>query len=451
MHIIINTLLVIIALAIYIKRPKMFFLYWISIYPFVLPIVYLFLNPFLTPIEETFEPVLITYPGVILFLMFFLAFPKLGCPKLWVIMLPLSFLILFVSLKNIIIGLDIHALYDNVRDIIWIVAPSFLLITNKKVRPNRNSFIHYIFLFVLIQSIFCLLNLCGIKIYGNSSVDWEENLICGTFMRYNHMANYLSIYYLILMYEYMEHKRIERKIFLIMAVVIGTIILLSGSRMTLLLFSFVSIFFVLIYKSWKYSIASLFAIASFVGIYIIGNDSFDGQKADGGTGFERNAIGIINLVNSDDISKGSTIDMSATVLYEYFKSPLTGNGKSYRKEYYYGKPDDTYHNEFIFKTDARLAFMFVEFGLFGIVLYTLLFISLFKSGHLYGEEHKKSFYWGLGIYFLLFSVTDPGFWEKVIFSIVFVYVFSTIKSDRNRISKRAIINSNPLINKNNDQ
>ena len=110
--------------------------------------------------------------------------------------------------------------------------------------------------------------------------------------------------------------------------------------------------------------------------------------------------------------------------------PILGNGRSYRKDYYYGKPTEAYNNEGSFKVDARLAFMFVEYGIIGLSLFFFLFFSIFKGCFMYIEEHKKVIYVGAMIYFLLNSITDSGFWDYIIFSSVLIYVFS-INNNKN--------------------
>jgi hypothetical protein len=156
----------------------------------------------------------------------------------------------------------------------------------------------------------------------------------------------------------------------------------------------------------------------------MGNDSFFGQGGNEGTGLERNVIGIVNVSNSDDLSEGSTLEMSAYILFSHYNSPLVGNGKGYRPEYYYGDPTDTYKNEFIYRTDARLAFMLVDYGIIGLLLFFYLYATLFKGCYLYGEEKTKYLYVGAFVYFFLYSLTDNGFWDYVIFSVIFVYAFS---------------------------
>ena len=226
-----------------------------------------------------------------------------------------------------------------------------------------------------------------------------------------------------------------------MAFIIGLIILMSGSRMSLFLFAFTSFYFFSVFYQNKKIVFTIVLTSIFLSFYYLkGNESFSGQNADEGTGLERNVIGVVDLANSEDLSEGSTLSMSAKVLFLYFNSPYMGNGQLYREGCYYGDPTDpkdTYNNADIYKTDARLAFMFVEYGIIGLCIFFYLFFSMFKGCYLYSEEHRKALYLGTGLFFLLFSITDNGFWDYLIFSSIFIYVFSE-KHISNEITTRLI-------------
>lgn len=415
---------------IYFAQPQRFFLYWLSIQPFVLPIIFVFFGGSMMPIEDNYMPKLYfsyqnTFSGLML-LLFCVSYVrnKEKTKFLKVIQFPLLFILSFITFQHLLVGFRLGTLYHNVIDVLWSCAPFILLLIDKRVRPNREKLIRFIKIFVLVQFLFSVLNLFGFRIYGVISGIFDDELICGTFTRYNHMTNYLAVFFYVLSNEYFECKKISRKSYLIMTLLIGSLILYSGSRMALILFAFSLLFFFLHYHGKKAGILTLIGIISLFSIYIIGNDNFIGQKGDEGTGIERNIIGIVNLSNSDDLSEGSTLAMSAYILFTHFNSPLVGNGKSYRPEYYYGDPTDTYKNEFIYRTDARLAFMLVDYGIIGLLLFFYFYATLFKGCCLYSEEKSKYLYVGAFIYFFLFSLTDNGFWDYVVFSVLFIYVFS---------------------------
>lgn len=429
-------IIILVGLTIYFVKPKLFFIYWLSIQPVFIPFFYILFKSSFTPFQDKLYPVYTGFAELFSYLILILSFfsilkTKRVIRKVGVIIIPVVLLLLFLIIQNITVGFHINALSLNVRKVLWSVAPFLLLISNEKVRPKRATFVNYIYFFVSLQLFFCCLNLFGFRIYDILIESYAASLVCGTFAGFNVMANHLAIFFFILTYEYLECKGIKRRQYYLMAYLIGLMIAMSGSRMCLLLFTFTIFYFIFNYKSKKYFLAVLFISACFIGVYIIGNKSYIGERADDGTGFERNLIGIIDLANSDDLSEGSTLSMSAYLLLFEFNSPLFGNGEAFRSSYFYGDPDITeYKNENVYQVDARLAFMLVEYGILGLSLFFYLYGSIFKGCHLYSEEHRKSLYWGAGLYFLFFSFTDPGFWDLLMFSVLPIYVFSIKKKNK---------------------
>ena len=433
--IVLYIILVIIGFAIYFVKPKYFFLYWLSIQPYILPIFFVLFESEFTPVQDNFLPLYFDFPdklSTLMIFLFILSYLRNGrdVKSFKFLRLPLILLISFMLFQNILVGFNLYALYANIKVILLSLAPLALLIVDERLRPSRESLFHFISVFVFVQSLFCLLNFSGISIYGDVTGGFDEHLICGTFTRYNHMANYLAIFFFILTYECFGRRGIGRKKYFMLSSIIGLLIVLSGSRMTLLLFGFTAYFFFCLFQSKKVVVATFLMSAYLFSSLIIGNDNFYGEVADEGTGLERNLIGVIDLANSDDITEGNTLSMSAKIFLFYYKSPLMGNGKAFRPEFYYGHPTDTYNNEGIFRTDARLAFMFVEYGVMGLGLLLLMFAYIFRGCYLFSEEKSKALYWGAGVYFLLFSITDNGFWDYLIFSSVLIYVFSTKQIDK---------------------
>ena len=193
--------------------------------------------------------------------------------------------------------------------------------------------------------------------------------------------------------------------------------------MTLILVTLTLFFFFYVTKSKRTVVLNFFAIGLLFSSYVIGNDSYFNQNEDSDNGLHRNLSGIINMINSDEISEENTLYYSAYLLIEKFQSPLWGNGKAYRNNSYYGHSTDTF-NEFTYRTDARLAFMLVEYGLIGLGLYLIIYIFIFKECYKYSAENKVYLYLGAGIYFLLFSLTDNGFWDYIQFPSFLIYVYS---------------------------
>lgn len=420
-------------MAIYFVRPKMFFFYWLSIQPYILPVFFILFKDSMMPMMDNYLPNLyFRYPdtmtGLMLLLFCVSYIREKGSRTLMkVILLPLILISTFLFLQNIIVGFQPRSLYVNIISILRNIAPFILLLIDKRLRPNRESVVKFIKVFVYVQFCFSILNYLGFRIYGDVTGFFDDSLICGTFTRYNHMTNYLASFFFILSNEYYECHGIKRKSFYLMSFLIGLLIVMSGSRMTLILFVFTAFYFFIIHQGKMKAILTLIIGSAMLGSFLIGNVKFGGQAANEGTGLERNLIGVVDLANSDDITEGNTLSMSAKIFLFYYNSPLMGNGKAFRPEFYYGHPTDTYNNEGIFRTDARLAFMFVEYGVIGLFLFLLLYFATFKGSYMYSEEKRKILYIGAFIYFLLFSLTDNGFWEYVQFSVLFIYVFSIQK------------------------
>lgn len=429
-------ILLLLGLILYFIRPKMFFIYWLSIQPYILPVFFILSPSSFTPVEDNFLPLYFGYPvslGNLMLVLFIVALLRVKghVDNLKILVPPIMVMIVFLFFQSIWIGFNISALYTNYRWLLFSIAPFILLYIDKRTRPHRYSLLKFIHFFIIVQSIFCVLNLLGYRIYGDISGIFDDNLVCGTFTRYNHMANYLATFYLIVTYEFYEGKLIKRKNYLFMTIFIGGLILISGSRMNLILYTFIFLFFFFINHRVKYSILIFIAFFSAFCVYFIGNRSYSGQSGDEGTGFERNIIGITNLSNADDISEGNTLALSAYLLADKFESPLIGNGQAFRKNSYYDVTDEI--NEDAFKTDARLVFMLVEYGIIGLLLFLFIYFVIFKGTYMYSYEHKRRLYLCAFIYFLLFSLTDNGFWDYTQFSIVLIYAFSIKMNEKRNI------------------
>lgn len=426
-------LLLMAGIVVYYVKPQYFFLYWLAIQPYILPVFFILFKESLMPMDNYLPNLYFQYPYPfcnLILLFFFITYVNDNKERkpLIAILKPLLLLLFFLIIQNFIYGFRPGVLYINIINVFENIAPFVLLLISKSVRPNRDSFIRFIFIFVYIQFFFSLLNLMGFRLYEDISGLSEDSLIAGTFARYNHMANYLAIFFFVLTYEYYVCNRLKVKTYYLMAFLIGLLIAISGSRMNFILYAFTLLLFFCISHGKKVAVLTSIVVASVFSLYVIGNEAFFGQKDWEGTGFERNLIGVIDLANSDDLSEGSTLALSAYLLIDKLNSPVIGNGKAYRGENFYGHLTDTW-NEDIYRTDARLAFMLVEYGIVGLFLFLFLFASAFKGCLLYSGEKRRSLYWGAFLYFILFSLTDNGFWDHVVFSVLFIYAFS-VKSDK---------------------
>lgn len=413
-----------VGLLVYFVKPKWLFLYWLSMQPFILA-VYFFFFPAQAGPDLLLHPIYFGYTKPLSYLVVFICILSLVKKKKELlhitVVIPIVLLSLFMVFQFVYKNSTVSGLYGNIKDVIFCSAPCLLLILCPKVRPNRNSVITFICFFVIVQLVFCIMNSFGFRIYSAAFdySDFSNNLISGTFARYNHMTNYLSSFFLVLLYAYFEDRSINKLLFIITSLIIGTIILFSGSRMSIVLFVFLSLFYVF-YHNRKHIVKLSLVVLLLIVIFplLANNDLFYGQKEDSGTGFERNVLGITNIINSSDLSEGSTIAYSLYLFNYKSTDILFGNGVSYSNHKYY--EDNVFTDVGAYKSDARYAFMIVEYGIIGFMLYMMLFYLMFKQ--LVIRFHKKQLLLYVCLcYYLLFGVTDEGFFDIMQCSIPFIY------------------------------
>lgn len=422
----VNLLFVIVGLLVYLRKPKSFFFYCMSIQPYFMPFIYLPLQS-LTD-TDTIISINVGFMRSLSILMLILSIISLMKNKELLknfkeLLLPYLLLIFFLIYQNFSVGFHFGALSQNVKEASYIIAPFLLIMADKRVTPDRNTFILFIEWFVGIQLFFCFLNLLGFRWYGKIHGDaFDDSLICGTFTRYNHMANYLATFFLVLSNEFFKNNGITKEKYIVLSFFIVVMIVISGSRMTTVLIAFVVFYHLVIYKRHNLltiACVMIFVYAGWKGI--MGNQNYLGIDSNDGEGIERTVSGIVNVANSDDLSEGSTLFLTAILLDSFFESPIKGNGRALRQSDFYYISKEA--NEDLFPTDARLVFMLVEYGVVGFSLFMFLFYSIMKCSCVYGSENDKLFYIGAFLFFLLFTVTDDGFFDKMQFLIVTVYAF----------------------------
>lgn len=427
-------LIYIIGLSLFFWKPKIVFLYWLLIMPVFLPIYFFFY-----PVYDatTFYDLYFNYKTPLAYLAITIFCLTILEKKLYLkdikgIVIPMICLFMFLVLQNFLRGFHVKGLFWNIRAVVFFVAPLFALLINKKVRPEFHDLKLTMVFIIVLQLLFSVLNLLGYHIYPSYEDDFSDHLISGTFARYNHMTNYICTMYMFISLEYFNEKSISRFFFVLLTIISGLLILFSGSRMCLILFVLIFGYFTFKIMKRKKIFLMIFlgGVLAFISL-IIGNNTFAGQNADEGTGFERNLIGIINLANSTDLSEGSTLGGSFYLFLYKSDHLLLGNGMAYRMSNYYLESDTVY--ESVFLTDARLAFMIVEYGIIGLALFAFLIISMMVFGSKVHTPPYRNLLWLPLTYYFLFSITDEGVFDIVLFSMLFIYLFS-IKKGNNKIN-----------------
>lgn len=145
------------------------------------------------------------------------------------------------------------------------------------------------------------------------------------------------------------------------------------------------------------------------------------KEADKGTGMERNIAGLSSFMQNDLDDDDSTVSLSFYLLAFYFNNPVFGNGYAYMG-------DDAYVvnstiNQSAFSADARIAYMIVEYGIVGVLVFILIYVGIYKSLINSGLIKDKRLYRIAYAYFFICTLTEGGFFDLGLFSMLYVYGF----------------------------
>lgn len=415
----------------YLKKPNVLCIYWLSLQPIVMPLfVLLFARDLDT---ESFDKLYFSYPvGVnyLFILILLLELTQKQLPKFEVksILLPIALLVLFLIIQGLFTHFSLPSIVRNSILAFNTVCPLLLLILDEKFRPNSIALRKFVIFVVGLQVVFCILNVFGITIYPllNQEESFANHLISGTFGRYNHMTNYLTTLYLFIIYDYYEKKGISDFYFLLLSAVIGVIVLFSGARMSLVLLIFTFFMFFFVYKRhhiWKLLILFVFLFVGWK--FLMQSEVVSNKEADEGTGMERNIAGLSSFIQNDLDDDDSTVSLSFYLLAFYFNNPVLGNGYAYMGEDAYVVNSSI--NQSAFMADARIAYMIVEYGIVGVFLYVIMYLGIYKSLTNYSTDGDKRFYKMAFLYFFICTLTEGGFFDIGLFPMLYIYAFQKQK------------------------
>ena len=411
----------------YLKKPNVLCIYWLSLQPIVMP---LFVLIFARDLDtESFDKLYFSYPvGVnyLFIIILLLELTQKQLPKFEVksILLPIVLLVFFLIIQGMFTHFSLPSIVRNSILAFNTVCPLLLLIIDERFRPNSIALRKFVIFVVSLQVLFCILNVFGVTIYPllNQEESFANHLISGTFGRYNHMTNYLTTIFFFISYDYYENKGINDFNFILLSIVIGVIVLFSGARMSLVLFLFTLFVFFFIYKRhhvWKLLI--LFVVF-FVGWrFLMSSEVVSNKEADKGTGMERNIAGLSSFMQNDLDDDDSTVSLSFYLLAFYFNNPVFGNGYAYMGEDAYVVNSSI--NQSAFLADARIAYMIVEYGIVGVLVFFIIYLGVYKSLINSSTIRDKRLYKIAYAYFFICTLTEGGFFDIGIFSMLYIYGF----------------------------
>lgn len=398
-------------LVVYILKPRMLFIYWMFVQPVLVPIVlYLFpinvFDIFFSIYDQTYRALALLF----LFVMIneILKGHKLRCKELMFYAAILVFYLFLIQYPNVN--------FNNITMIFCYIAPCILLSMNKNLCPEKEIILKAIVFLIILQGVFCLLNVTGFTVYSVSRQIGDSKYLQGTFPRYNHMTNVLTTIFAILAFELFGEKK-KKNIVRLMAVVVGLIVCFSGAKMSVAQYFYVLTVCVLLYAR-KYFVQTLLSVLIFM---LIVPTIFSSLKKIDSDGFSRIVDGFTEIADSKNKGEVSTVALSSYLLTRKFDNPIFGNA-------YEGKNDMAYNYNnctlSVFKSDARIAFIIVDYGLVGLFLYMLFFMKSYNycvQGISQANKRKIMF---LFLSLILQTITDKGLFDPTIFPYLFIYPYS---------------------------
>lgn len=293
----------------------------------------------------------------------------------------------------------------------WVFSNKKMFSTDVRIIVKTLEFI------IVLQVLFCILNVYGIYLYSATKTDIVgSELIAGTFVRYNHMTNYLTTAYIYISYVYWRKLNvISSSKYIIYTLAVGLIVLFSGARMSVILFGMTFLLFLIMgfRKNIGKSIA-LFSIISFICIQLF-------HKFELLSGIERNVNGLSQFFESPIEDNGSTIGLSTYLLFFQFNNPLWGNGIEYRGDNAYVLGTCELQS---FQSDAHVAYVIVEYGLICFFLYIFFFFSLYKSMKNYLEPKWERGLLIMFVFFALLTITELGLFDSSLSPFLYICINS---------------------------
>lgn len=429
-------------MSVYFVKPKYLFMYWLSVPAFVIPTFFFLFHPQYKG-DQTIETFYFGYRTPLLFLLMVIAileYLRYKKQRLKISLIPFCILVTFLVVQNVIRGVSLGTLAINVREVVLLLIPTVVLSISPRIRPDRKGLILFLLLYLYVQFIFCALNIFGLRLYTifSDSSSFADEYICGTFLRYNHLTNYLTTFYLALSTAYFVDSSIPKYFFISTSIIICFIIMASGARISVILFFLTIGLYLLFFRSKKIVLLSVFFLLLIYGFITLSSKYDVGAgNADQGTGLERNVAGLMDLFETKSMDD-NTLSLSAFLFLDYFNNPLMGNGYAYRHTGEYELSDTL--DEEIMRTDARMAYMIVEYGLFGCICFTLFFYGLIKCNMTqYGKNNKKMWII-IVLYYILFSFTETGMFDFMQLSMMSIYCASieSVKQIRREVIKSTV-------------
>ena len=347
-----------------------------------------------------------------------------------------------------------HTIPSAIREVLFVIIPVLYAFCCPSALPSNRRLIKLLKIVLISEFLVCLLNFFGFYLFiphyfpviveGERGGLYEifESRIAGTFDRYNSLANILTTIYMFMCIQFWSEGWEKVRNFWIVSVIVLVIIIMTGAKISLVLL--IGGFLYVVIRCVKNKLL-IFLFLGFGAVSVFLVKNYDDMSSEE-TGAHRQLSGLSAFMNSSKEDDNSTISLSTYLLDDYFlESPILGNNREYKGEYAYG--NHTNHVLLHFKADARWAFIIVDSGLVGFILYILCFSMLFQ---LMRRKVKRNDVWKINLcfmYFFVLTITEPGFFDPQVFPLVILYcgylhrknLMNTINPSYDSLGKNVII------------
>ena len=433
--------LLLLGVIIYLKKPQYIILYWLSFTPFAILFFSWKLNIYsredLASLQYYITGLTRNFFGILIII----AICKLKkLPNIIHLIILFLIMAIFFALHSYMNVFDTSIVMENISEIAAIILPLYFFMIDRNAIPTQSKLLKYMCILLGIECVAAIINTQGIYLYKafyttaitstmQQRYDYENSLISGTFPRYNMLANYISTIYVFFVLEFLSKKEKKQKFFIAGSIIMLAIITLSGAKASLFLSFFMLSLTLIIYGKKNVGLLILFSTISLIVFNFLLQYNYNAdQQTEMFAGFFRQIQGFAAIAQKSQ--DGSTLSISEYLIKKYFfNNPFLGNGLAANGEYAYGF--FAYVGLTAFKADARIAFILVEYGVIGFLLYTILFKFIYD---ILSKNLKKGAKTKLKIcflYFFILTITEPGFFDRVCFPMMYLYVFAFLKKTYN--------------------
>lgn len=442
MQLLYRILIIGIGLLVYFYKPKWVVIFWLLTTPIILPLFCLLSGVLsMNDVNGLYMSTHGHFSILFLILIIFEAI-KNKIPKLHSVYISLGALSLYFLFHNVITHFDTSVIVSNILEATFTVFPLLYLIINKENIPSLRIFIGASVFLCFFEFVFCLLNFVDIyaymAMYFDTSYDKygvNEGLLKGSFDSANSLSDFISTLYLFISIEFFSKNSINMRLYLSISFIVFFIVLAAGIRTNLVLILVILVcnfhFYGKSHRKLKMNTIIL-AIALIIFLFSINPVDFTENQ-----GIIRMVDGFTSFFESKR-GDGSTTGMSTYLIDHYFwNSPIIGNGFSWKGDGAYGTWG--FINEISnFKSDARLAYMLVEYGIIGVLLYLLYYVCIVKYLVRNNYRKNKKIIYIIFTYFLLLTITEAGIFDKVLFPMVFIYLSALILDEKKNIQRSRV-------------